>query len=210
MVLNRPAALALCIVFFLANGASNGVTIWAPTYVHDALGLDLADSALYGSATINVAGFLSVPLGGLLADALAARTSIGRFYTLAIGLAFAGVLLLPMMFAGSAVAVGLVLLTSSIGKGLFDGCIYAAMHDVVPGPARATAVGLMTMVGFFGAGLTPIFVARAAGTFGMASGLTSLAVLYFIAVAVLLGMRGTTRRGVQETRSFEAQAGVHD
>lgn len=203
IVLQRPPALALCAVFFLGTGASTGVTVWAPTYVHDALGLNLADSALYGSATINIAGFLSVPLGGLLADWLAARTPLGRFYTLAIGLALAAVLLLPLMIAGSPVAVGMVLLASSIGKGLFDGCIYASMHDVVPAEARATAVGLMTMLGFFGAGLTPIFVAQAAELFGMAAGLTSLAFLYLIAVAILLAIRGVTRRVVRETRLQE-------
>lgn len=203
IVLRRRPALYLCAVFFLGNGAASGVMVWAPTYVHDELGLNLAGSALYGSATINIAGFLSVPLGGLLADWLAARTPIGRFYTLAIGLALAGVLLLPLGFAGSALAVGMVLLASSAGKGLFDGCIYASMHDVVPPEARATAVGLMTMVGFCGAGLTPIFVAQAAEVFGMAAGITSLAVLYFVAVALLLATRDTTRRVVLETRQLE-------
>jgi MFS family permease len=113
------------------------------------------------------------------------------------------VLLLPLTSAGSAVTVGLVLLASSIGKGLFDGCIYASMHDVVPPEARATAVGLMTMLGFFGAGITPIFVAQAAGHYGMAAGITSLTVLYFIAVAILLATRGVTRRTVLETRQLE-------
>jgi MFS family permease len=206
LVLGRPPALLLCAVFFLANGASNGLTVWAPTYVHDTLKLDLAGSALYGAATINIAGFLSVPIGGLLADWLAARTPIGRFYSLAIGLTLAAVLLLPLMVAGSPLTVGLVLLASSAGKGLFDGCIYASMHDVVPPQARATAVGLMTMAGFLGAGLTPIFVAQAAEHFGMGAGITSLTILYFIAVGVLLAMRGPTRRLVIETRTAEEHA----
>ena len=205
IVLSRPPALYLCIVFFLATGASTGITVWAPTYVHDIIGLNLGDSALYGSATINVAGFISVPLGGLLADYLTRRTVIGRFYALIIGLTLAAVLLLPLTLATSAATVGLVLLGSSIGKGLFDGCIYASMHDVVPPEARATAVGLMTMVGFFGAGITPIFVAKAAERYGMAMGITSLTVLYFIAIALLLVTRGTTRRTVLETRELEAK-----
>jgi MFS family permease len=203
IVLGTPPALFLCVVFFLATGASTGLTVWAPTYVHDALGLNLGASALYGSATINVAGFLAVPLGGLLADGLTARTTIGRFYALIIGLSLAALCLLPLTLAGSALTVGLVLLASSIGKGLFDGCIYAAMHDVVPPEARATAVGLMTMLGFFGAGITPIFVAKAAEHYGMAAGISSLTVLYFIAVALLLATRGVTRHAVLETRQLE-------
>lgn len=206
IVLKRPPALFLCSVFFLGTGASTGVAVWAPTYVHDALGLNLADSALYGAATISIAGVIAVPFGGLIADWLAARTPIGRFYTLAIGLGLAGVLLLPLMGARSAMAIGVVLLASSAAKGIFDGCIYSTMHDVVPSEARASAVGLMTMWGFIGAGLTPIFVARAAGVWGMAVGITSLAALYFIAVIILLAIRGTTRRVVLETRRAEESA----
>jgi MFS family permease len=196
VVFRIKPALMLCVIFFLGTGASTGVTVWAPTYVHDKMGLDLAGSALWGSATINLAGFLSVPLGGLLADTLARRTPIGRFYTLMIGLGSAGILLLPLIWADTALQVGTVLLATSIGKGLFDGCIYASMHDVMPPHARATAVGMMTMLGFFGAGLTPILVPKVAETYGMAGGMTSVAGLYFVAVAILFLMREPTRRAV--------------
>ena len=122
----------LCLIFALATGASTGVTFWAPFYVNKELGMNLANSAWVGAATINTAGFLSVPLGGLLADTLAKRTPIGRFLTLAIGLGLAGFLLCLCSPSGTAVGIGLVLVATSIAKGLFDGCIYAAMHDVVP------------------------------------------------------------------------------
>jgi MFS family permease len=194
VVLRIPPAVMLCGIFALGTGASTGVTVWAPTYVHDTLGLDLTNSALWGAATINIAGFLSVPVGGLLADTLAKRTPIGRFYTLAIGLGLAGLLLLPLLLADTALEIGLVLIATSLAKGLFDGCIYAAMQDVVPPDARATAVGMMTMIGFIGAGITPIFVAQAGAAMGMAGGIVSLAALYFVAVAIILSMRGPTRR----------------
>lgn len=200
----RPAVM-LCIVFFLANGASTGVTLWAPTYVYDVLKLNLAGSALVGSATINIAGFLTVPFGGFLADWMAKRTPIGRFYTLAIGLALAAILLLPLTAMTTATGVGIVLIATSFGKGLFDGCIYAAMHDVVPPHARATAVGAMTMVGFFGAGITPIFVAKASESFGMAAGMASLAVLYAIAVIIILAMQPSIRSAVA-ANAHEANA----
>ncbi len=196
IVLRIPPAVMLCFIFFLGTGASTGVTVWAPTYIHDKLGLDLAGSALWGAGTINLAGFLSVPAGGLLADWLAKKSPIGRFYTLMIGLGSAGILLLPLLGAETVLQVGAVLLLTSIGKGLFDGCIYASMHDVVPPHARATAVGMMTMVGFIGAGLTPVFVAKAGDSYGMAAGMTSLAGLYFIAVTILFAMRAATRKAV--------------
>ena len=191
----RPAVL-LCLVFALATGAATGVTYWAPFYVKQTLGLSLAGSAWVGAATINIAGFLSVPLGGLLADGWAQRTPIGRFHVLALGLGLAALLLLPLLAARTATAIGVVLVATSVAKGLFDGCIYAAMQDVVPPRARATAVGMMTMIGFFGAGLTPLVVARIGDAFGMGAGIVAMAGLYGVAVAVLIAMQGTTRRAV--------------
>ena len=195
-VLRIPPALMLCVVFFLATGASTGITVWAPTFVAEQLGENLGGAALYGAATIQLAGFFTVPFGGLLGDTLRKRSPIGRFYTLAIGLAAAAVLLLPLLRAETAAMVGLVLIATSIGKGLFDGCIYAAMHDVVPPHARATAVGMMTMIGFFGAGLSPLVVVWAGERFGLAAGMTSMAAAYVVAVVLILAMSGFTRRAV--------------
>jgi MFS family permease len=201
-VLRIPPALMLCIVFFLANGASTGVTVWAPTFVHDALGLNLGGSALVGAATIQIAGFLTVPFSGLLGDYLSKKTPVGRFYTLAIGLALAAVLLVPLLWAKTAGMVGLVLLLTSIGKGIFDGCIYASMHDVVPPHARATAVGMMTMIGFFGAGLSPLIIAWMSESFGLAAGMTSMAAAYVVAVGIILSMTAVTRRAVIANEKF--------
>lgn len=188
-VLSNPAVLGLCLVFFLANGASTGVMVWAPTFAHDALGLDLAGSALIGSATINLAGFLSVPVGGMLADALARRYRFGRFLALAIGLTLAAAFLALLGLADSAATVAAILLASSLGKGVFDGCIYAAMHDVTAPNVRSTAVGLMTMTGFIGAGVTPLVVAALSGRLGMGMGISALAGAYLAAIAVIFLFR---------------------
>jgi MFS family permease len=190
-----PAVL-LFVVFFLANGVANGVTVWAPTFVHDLGGASLAKSSIYGSASINIAGFVAVPLGGLFADMLAKRTPVGRFYMLVIGLALAGILLLPMAFARSGPVVGVILIATTLGKGLFDGCIYAAMQDVIPPHARATAIGLMTTCGFIGAGIAPLFIAQASRVLGMASSLASLGVLYGVAAVLILIFRSQVRRAV--------------
>lgn len=199
LVLKNRAALLVCLVFLLANGASTGIMVWAPTYAHDLLGLNLAGSALLGSATINIAGFASVPLGGYLADVLARRFAIGRFYALAIGLTLAALFLLPIIGARTAIGIAAILVASSVGKGLFDGCIYAAMHDIVPPRARATAVGMMTTLGFIGGGLSPLIVARIGDAFGMASGLAALAIAYLLAVAIILTFRKIILRAIRKS-----------
>jgi sugar phosphate permease len=77
-------------------------------------------------------------------------------------------------------------MAASFGKGIFDGCIYAAMQDVIPASARSTAVGFMTMTGFIGGGIAPLLIAKLAGGVGMAAAITSMALLYFAAAIMLL------------------------
>lgn len=197
LIIANPAALLLCGVFCLATAASSAVLNWANTYAYDVLGLNLADSALVGPVMITTAGFVSVLVGGWLSDRLAARSITGRMTVLALGLALAALFLLPFPWAGTAVAVGALLFATSFGKGLFDGCIYAAMHDVMPDSARATAAGLMTMMGFLGAGVSTVALPAIAAHTGFAAGFTMMAGLYGVAVIALLVGRPVVRRAVQ-------------
>ncbi|MFN7053485.1 MAG: MFS transporter, partial [Gemmobacter sp.] len=119
MILGNPAALLLCGVFFLATAASSAVLNWCNTYAHDVLKLNLADSALVGPVMITTAGFFSVLVGGWLSDRFAARSPLGRFTVLAIGLALAALFLVPFPWAGSVAMVGTLLFATSFGKGLF-------------------------------------------------------------------------------------------
>lgn len=193
LLLSNPAALLLCGVFMLATAASSAVLNWCNTFAHDVLGLNLADSALVGPVMITTAGFMSVLLGGWLSDRFAAKSTAGRFTVLALGLALAAIFLLPFPWATSVVTVGALLFATSFGKGLFDGCIYAAMHDVVPDAARATAAGLMTMMGFLGAGISTVALPAIAVHTGLAAGFTMMAALYLVAVVALLAGRPTVR-----------------
>ena len=196
LILANPAALLLCGVFCLATAASSAVLNWCNTYAHDVLKLNLADSALVGPVMITSAGFGAVLVGGWLSDKLAARSVTGRVTVLAFGLALAGLFLLPFPWAGSMLLVGALLFATSFGKGLFDGCIYAAMHDVVPDSARATAAGLMTMLGFLGAGISTAALPAIAVHTGLAAGFAMMAGLYALAVLALLAGRGTVHRAI--------------
>lgn len=197
IILASPAALLLCGVFCLATAASSAVLNWCNTYAHDELGLNLADSALVGPVMITSAGFVSVLVGGWLSDAFAARSLTGRLTVLTIGLSLAALFLLPFPWAHTVGMVAALLFATSFGKGLFDGCIYAAMHDVMPDSARATAAGLMTMMGFLGAGVSTVALPAIAVHTGLAAGFTMMAALYGLAVVALLAGRPMMRRAIQ-------------
>jgi sugar phosphate permease len=198
--------MLLCFVFFLATAASSAVLNWCNTYAYDILGLNLADSALVGPVMITTAGFISVLVGGYFADKFAAKSATGRFTILALGLAIAALFLLPFPWVHSVAFAGMLLFATSFGKGLFDGCIYSAMHDVMPAEARATAAGLMTMLGFIGAGITTVALPAVAVYTGLAAGFAMLAALYIAAVLALLLARPMIARVVAATASDS----IHD
>lgn len=136
-----------------------------------------------------------------MSDMFAAKSATGRFTVLALGLGIAAIFLLPFPWAGTVLSVGALLFATSFGKGLFDGCIYAAMHDVMPDSTRATAAGLMTMTGFFGAGISTVALPAIAVHTGLAAGFTMMAALYLIAVIALLAGRPMIRRVIRQMQA---------
>lgn len=188
-VLTNPAAMILSLAFFFATGASQSVMVWAPTYVHDALHLNLQGSALYSVAPIYLSGFLVVPVSGYLGDRLTSKYRLGRINLLTIGCAIACVFLFLVALARTGPWVAACFAFCYAGKGLFDGCIYAAMQDVTDHKVHASAVGLMTSIGFLGAGIFPIVVSSIASLYGLGIGLAALSALFLCAVATLIASR---------------------
>lgn len=204
IVLATRSAVMLCFVFFLATFVTVGITTWAPTFFNLELKLPLAEASAYGAVTLAVAGFLAVLCSGVLADWAIKRSPNARFYVLAAGLFFAFLSLLPFGQFRTPSILGSLLLISGFFKGIFDGSIYAAMHDVVPAHARATAVGIMTTIGFAGAGLAPIVVGAVSDHIGLGEAIAATSALYLIATLILVGFRAQIRRDVFSARQSEA------
>ncbi|MBV8455619.1 MAG: MFS transporter, partial [Acetobacteraceae bacterium] len=207
VVLHHRSALMLFLVFFFATSVSYGVTIWAPTFFHNELHFNLTAAAFYGALTINLAGFIAVLCSGTIADWAAQRVRMGRFYVLSCGLFLATLFLLPFGLLRNPNLLGLCLLLSGFCKGLFDGSIYAAMHDVVPPAARASAVGLMTTVGFAGAGLSPLLIGKLGEIVGLGGAFSLIAVLYIAAVLLLLVSHRIVVADMDDTDRIMAEMG---
>ncbi|MGJ8517027.1 MFS transporter [Carnimonas bestiolae] len=200
-----PAVWILCLVYFFANSVSNGLLIWAPTLFVDELHMSLTGASLFGAATLNLAGFIAVLCSGVIADWAVSRHRAARFSVLTIGLAAALVFTAAIAIAHSATTVAICLLCAGFFKGIFDGSIYSSMHDLVPPSSRATAVGLMTTLGFAGAGLCPLLIGIGADHIGLPLSLGLTALLDCAAVALLLLGRPWFRRAVDVTLQVEQQ-----
>lgn len=128
---------------------------WLPTLFADSLGLDMAQAGPMSTITIAASSFVGVLLGGVLSDKWVLRNIRGRIYTSAIGLGMTIPALVLLGFGHSVVAVVGAGMLFGIGFGMFDANNMPILCQIISAKYRATAYGVMNMVGVFaGAAVT--------------------------------------------------------
>lgn len=128
---------------------------WLPTLFEKNLGLDMALAGPMSTITIAASSFVGVLLGGVLSDKWVLRNIRGRIYTSAIGLGMTIPALVLLGFGHSVVAVVGAGMLFGIGFGMFDANNMPILCQIISAKYRATAYGVMNMVGVFaGAAVT--------------------------------------------------------
>lgn len=159
---------------------------WLPTLFSENLNIPMAQAGPLSTITIAISSFLGVIFGGILSDRWIQKNVKGRIYTSAIGL----LLTIPAMFLIGygqhiyhVVGAGLMF---GFGFGMFDANNMPILCQFVPSKFRATAYGIMNMLGVMaGAFITKVLGASAdEGKLGKDFAL--LAVIVFIVVIIQL------------------------
>lgn len=130
---------------------------WLPTLFEKNLGLDMALAGPMSTITIAASSFVGVLLGGVMSDKWVLRNIRGRIYTSAIGLGMTIPALVLLGFGHSVVAVVGAGMLFGIGFGMFDANNMPILCQIISAKYRATAYGVMNMVGVFaGAAVTQL------------------------------------------------------
>ena len=159
---------------------------WLPTLFAENLHLPMSQAGPMATITIAVSSFIGVLLGGILSDKWVRKNIRGRIYTGAIGLSLTIPSLLLLGFGNSIVEVVCAGVLFGIGFGMFDANNMPILCQFVGPNQRATAYGVMNMVGVFaGAMITSVLGAWSDdGNLGM--GFALLAAVVAVAIAVQL------------------------
>ena len=159
---------------------------WLPTLFAENLHLPMSQAGPMATITIAVSSFIGVLLGGILSDKWVRKNIRGRIYTGAIGLSLTIPSLLLLGFGTSIVEVVCAGVLFGIGFGMFDANNMPILCQFVGPNQRATAYGVMNMVGVFaGAMITSVLGAWSDdGNLGM--GFALLAAVVAVAIAVQL------------------------
>ena len=170
------------ILFFFASVSLPGWATknWLPTLFSQHLDGGMAVAGPVATITIAVSSFIGVMIGGPLSDRWVLRNLRGRIYTSSIGLCMMVPALLLMGLGKGlvpAVASGLLF---GLGYGLFDTNNMPILCQFVPSRMRATAYGIMNMVGVAMGALCTQLLGRISNlgvSFALLGGVTALALI---------------------------------
>lgn len=156
---------------------------WLPTLFAENLGIPMAEAGPISTITIAASSFIGVIAGGVLSDKWVAHDIRGRIYTSAIGLGMTVPALVLLGVGHSIVAVVGAGVLFGVGYGMFDANNMPILCQIISAKYRATAYGIMNMVGVFaGAAVTHIL-----GRFTDGGNLgTAFAVLGSVVLAALV------------------------
>jgi predicted MFS family arabinose efflux permease len=184
---------SLRMVTFFVSIATFGLFLvwsWLPTFLYDKFHLGLARAGFEASIYSPVGTALGLITGGTLADRGYRRTPASRFWLITIAFFAAA----PCIyFLGSLPTLGATRV-AAVAFGFFSGWISgnqaAAAFDVVPASVRASAVGVLNLLGATVSGFAPFLggvVRRNIGV-GQLMGFTG-AVYLLTGVIVIYGTR---------------------
>ena len=189
-VFKQPMVWVLVSVFVGANFVASIFLTWMPSFLYNKFNMSLSMAGLNATFYLQMASVLGVISGGFLADKLVKTYRGGRMMAQSIGL----IMGVPFIFlAGWTLSIPILIL-ALIGfgyfKGLYDANIWASLHDVVKPKNRATAVGFMNSIGWFGGGIAPIAIAYASTKYGMSASISATSVLYLVfGLLLIFGIR---------------------
>ena len=159
---------------------------WLPTLFAESLNIPMSEAGPISTITIALSSFVGVIVGGILSDKWVQNNIRGRVYTGAIGLGMTIPALALLGFGSSFAAVVGAGLLFGVGYGIFDANNMPILCQFISAKYRATAYGVMNMVGVFaGAAVTQVLGAWTdGGNLGM--GFAMLSIVVAVALALQL------------------------
>lgn len=159
---------------------------WLPTLFAENLDLPMSQAGPISTITIAVSSFIGVLIGGPLSDKWVQKNLRGRVYTGAIGLGLTIPSLLLLGFGHNLVAVVGAGLLFGIGYGIFDTNNMPILCQFVSHKQRATAYGVMNMIGVSAGAFITHLLGRWGDSGNLGAGFAMLAIVVAIALGIQL------------------------
>ncbi|MCU0395006.1 MAG: MFS transporter [Chitinophagaceae bacterium] len=176
------------ILFYFAIPSLPGWAVknWLPTLFAENLQIDMAKAGPLATITIAASSLLGVLFGGILSDRWVQQHIRGRIYTSAIGLGLTIPALLFIGYGHSLFSVIAAAFCFGFGFGMFDANNMPILCQFVSSKYRATAYGLMNMVGVFAGAFITDLLGKSSDAGSLGKDFAMLAAIVVVALIIQL------------------------
>ena len=186
VVLSTTAFWVILFYFVAPSVPGWGIRNWLPTLFSENLDIPMTKAGPMATITIAASSFLGVFLGGVMSDRWVQKNLRVRIWTSAIGMALTIPALLLIGLGHSVVAVVGAGVCFGIGYGMFDTNNMPILCQFISSRYRATAYGIMNMMGVFAGALVTTLMGRWSDGGNLGAGFAWLAAPLVVALALQL------------------------
>lgn len=171
---------------------------WLPTLFSENLNIPMSQAGPLSTITIAASSFIGVIFGGILSDKWAQRNIKGRIYTSAIGLGLTIPSLLLLGFGHTLFNVLGAAVCFGVGYGMFDANNMPILCQFISAKYRASAYGIMNMVGVFSGAFITDVLGRSTDAGNLGHDFAMLAGIVLVALLVQLYFLNPQKNGCTE------------
>ncbi len=136
--------------------------------------------------TIAIASFIGILIGGPMSDRWVQKNIKGRMYTSAIGLTLTIPSLVLLGYGHTTFGLIGAAMLFGIGYGMFDTNNMPILTQIVPQKYRATAYGVMNMMGVFAGYVVTLVLGSSTDAGNLGADFSKLAIAVLAAVVLML------------------------
>lgn len=161
---------------------------WLPTLFAENLNIPMEQAGPLSTITIAFSSFIGVICGGIISDKWVQKNIKGRIYTSAIGLSLTIPAVFLIGYGNTIYAIVGAGLMFGFGFGMFDANNMPILCQFVSAKYRATAYGIMNMVGVFAGAYITKLLGASADKGNLGSDFAMLAVIVFVVLIIQLSV----------------------
>ena len=161
---------------------------WLPTLFSENLGIEMAKAGPMATISIAIASFIGVLIGGPLSDKWVQKNIRGRVYTSVIGLTLTIPSLILLGVGNSYVELTGAAMLFGIGFGMFDTNNMPILCQIIPQKYRATAYGIMNMMGVFAGYAVTLMLGSSTDAGNLGTDFSKLSIAVLVAVVLMLAL----------------------
>lgn len=198
LLLTNISFWIILIYFAVPSLPGWGVKNWLPTLFAENLGIDMSKAGPLSTITIATSSFIGVIAGGILSDRWVQKNLRGRIYTSAIGLTLTIPALILIGYGHSLFHIIGAAFSFGVGFGMFDANNMPILCQFVSRKYRATAYGLMNMVGVFAGAFITDLLGKSTDKGNLGKDFAMLAGIVLIALLIQLTLLKPTTNDFTE------------